>query len=508
MKKLINILIAILLTSSQIFPQSSSIEQDKINISSNLIYTEDFSGAIRLYKKMMAFDPYSPSFAYKLGFAYLNTFGKQDSAVIFLKKSLNLYEKRKDENFNALEAEFYLARAYRLTGNIDSCIMILEKLLKTVSDSAALQVINRELKLTEYSMDKFFTVENLGPIINTGNSEHSPVYFYRKNILVFTARRGKNLQIDDEPDEDIYISFFQNGNWSQPRYVSDLNTEYNEATVSLVNPDENFLLIYKGFNKGDIYQTEYDNGRWTTPVPLPAPINSRYRETHACFSPTKDTIIFTSNRPGGKGGMDLWLSYKLQDGSWSEPQNLNINTSYDEESPFLSYDGQTLYFSSDRPGGYGGYDIYKCRKTDFGTWSKPENLGYPVNSIDDDIFFQQIPKTHKAFYTSYKYDSRGGGDIYIVNLDSCALNITTTNIGFIYDSSGNPVDSVNVLIINLDDGKEQLCTPKNGKFIFFTKPAYTYKLFIKHNDNIVYEDSFSMPEDSPEERFYKRIVLK
>ncbi len=500
-------LILLMLIQINLFGQPQVKEQ--FNVLPEPAFSEDFNGAIALYKQMILFDPKNPVYHYKLGFAYLNTFGKQDSAIIYLKNSLQLLKKKDNPNLQVNEIKFYLARAYRLNGQIDSAIIILENLLKKITVPKNRKIIKREIKLAQYSLDKYFSVENLGEIINSPYTEHSPVFSEKYNILAFTSRRktpNSTLLDDGQYDENIFISHLNNGKWSNPEYVNILNTPENEATIGFCDSGSK-LLIYKGINKGDIYITEYKNGQWSEPLPLPYPINTRHRETHACFTPNMDTIFFSSNRPGGKGGLDIWMSYKKPDGKWSKPINLPINTKYNEESPEYISNKQTLFFSSDKPGGYGGYDIYKCQYKN-NKWTTPKNLDFPVNSIDNDIFFYPIPKTHKAFYCSYKYDSKGFGDIFLINLNKICKKQKTLNIATILDSSGHIYNKAKIELINMDLAKKQFIKPSQGQIKFYTYSGFTYRFNVYIDGKLYFTDKFTMPDNSPEERFYKRIIVK
>lgn len=462
---------------------------------------------------MISFDQKNPAFYYKLGFAYLNTFGKQDSALFFLRKSFNLYSPKYRADVSPFEIKFYLARAYRLNDNIDSSIIILENLRTEVFNEQFLASINNELEKTKHHINNLFTVTDLDSVINSTYSDHSPVYSSSDNILIFTSRRNNpnSTQYDDgQYDEDIYYSEIQNGKWTSPKLMTTFSGPDNEATSSIGESGKD-LLIYKDEEDGSIYQSEFSDGNWTTPAKLPKPINSRHRETHASITADGTTIFFTSDRPGGYGGLDIWMSVKLGEDEWSKPVNLgsSVNSKGDEESPNISEDGQTLYFSSDgRPNGFGGFDIYISEKTEFNTWGVAKNMGYPINSIGDDIFFTPINTTEKAFYTSYRYGSQGAADIFVVYLDSIAINQTTINFGYVYNQADEPIENVKIQITNTTTDEKKVAKPtQNGKFIFITEANNTYELDISLNNQIVFTDTFTLPDSVPSKKFYKKIIV-
>jgi outer membrane protein OmpA-like peptidoglycan-associated protein len=242
--------------------------------------------------------------------------------------------------------------------------------------------------------------------------------------LYFTSRReGSTGGKKDEKGlyyEDVYFSNLGNdGHWSPAKHIGGkINTVGHEATIS-ISPDGKTILLYKD-DKGDgnIYYSELLNdNEWSKPEKMPEPINSSYWETHACYSPDMNIIYFVSNRPGGFGGRDIWMTEKIN-GKWMEVENLGstINTQYDEDSPYMLPDGYTLYFSSQGHDNMGGFDIFISTRTEDGFWTTPENMGYPVNTTEDDVFYIPTPDEKHAFYSSAKNYGMGGQDIYYMTI--------------------------------------------------------------------------------------------
>ncbi|MBN2664332.1 MAG: PD40 domain-containing protein [Bacteroidales bacterium] len=510
MKKILTLLFVSmhLLSLSQ---NNNGQSQLQFNYTENIVFTEDFSGAIRMYKQMISFDPKNPIFYYKLGFSYLNTFGKQDSAVIFLNKANNLYNDDYRADLSPFEIKFYLARAYRLQENTDSAIILLETILAETQNDQMVYAVNRELDMVKLSVKNMFSINDLDSVINSSFSDHSPIYFEAEKLLIFTSRRynSNSIKYDDgQYDEDIYYSKRINGVWSSPILFADFYTPANEAT-SCLTPDGAELVIYKDDDRGSIYISSFVDDAWLEPVKLPSPINSRHRETHASLTADGNQMFFTSDRSGGMGGLDIWTSYKLSDG-WTKPVNLGaaVNSRGDEDSPNISLDGKTLYFSSDGRDGFGGFDIFRSTLNDFGTWNISENLGYPINSIGDDIFFSPILSTGTAFYSSFRSGTQGDADIFVVYLDSTELSTKSVNIGFLFDENNVPIDTAEIIIYNKTKGQRFLANPSAaGKFIFVTEANNDYTLVIKRNNVVLFTDSFNMPDTVPKEMFYKNIVL-
>jgi hypothetical protein len=461
---------------------------------------------------MINFDPKNPVFYYKLGYSYLNTINKTDSAIINLKKAKKFYSDKYRAEVSKFDIEFYLARAYRIHKDIDSSIIILENLRKQTLDTNIINIINQEIDVTRKYVTNLFTIDDLDSVINSNYSEHSPLYSPKDNILMFTSRRyNKNSTKypDGQYDEDIYYSKWKNNKWSKPKLMSVFDTPFNDATASII-PQNGIILLYKDDENGSIYISRREGNTWGAPKKMPRPINSRYRETHASMTNDGKQIFFTSNRPGGLGGLDIWTSRLQDDGKWSKPVNLGdaINTAKDEESPNISGDGKVLYFSSEGRGGFGGFDIFKSTRTQFNTWTIAKNLGYPINSVGDDIFFTPIANTDKAFYSSYRYGSKGNSDIFLVYLDSAGVKKKTINYGFVLDSTENPLDSVVIEIIDHSSGEMAIARPaENGKFIFITVADTTYTIKIFRKEKIVFVDNFTTSDTVPKLNFYKRIIL-
>lgn len=482
------------------------------NYTEDVVFTEDFSGAIRLYKEMISFDPKNPVFYYKIGFAYLNTFDKQDSAIYFLNKSIKLYTKSYRNEMSPLEAKFYLARAFRLTNQTDSALLTLYDVRRIAKDSAFLVSIDKEIKSIQAACKLNPYIKDMPKEINSNYTEHSPVLIGNYSVLMFTSRRKNNISIelpDGQWAENIYMSKLIDSTWTEAEIVTELSSFSNDATC-FATYDQKHLLIYKDEEAGSIFITTFEEKNWTTPVKLPRPINSMFRESHASMSKNMDTIFFTSNRPGGYGGMDIWMSVKDSVGNWKKPENLgpNVNTKKDEESPNISYDGKTLYFSSNGRVGFGGFDIYKTRLNEFGKWTLAQNMGYPVNSSQDDLFYVDYKNENIALFASYRTDTTSRSDVFVFNLDTANLDKKIVNYGFLLDSTENPIKDALIQIKNLKTNKLYFAKTTNvGKFVFVTEPFSQYELSIVLNNQKIFDDNILVNDYKQNIVFYKKIIL-
>ena len=266
---------------------------------------------------------------------------------------------------------------------------------------------------------------NVGPEINSANDDYAPVVNQDENLLIFTSRRQEgnmnpDVASDNYPFEDIFFSVKNGSNWSEAQNIGpQINTLYHDSNVGL-STDGTELFIYKDENGGDILEAKRDeNGQWSNPESLGKRINTANSETTVSLSPDGQTMFFASDRKGGHGGLDIWITHKNKRGEWASPQNLGpeINTPYNEDGAFIGYDGKTLYFSSEGGEGMGGFDIYRVTYDSTSMkWGPPSNMGYPINSPDDDIYFVPAKDGKRAYYASVRDDGFGYTDIYVLKI--------------------------------------------------------------------------------------------
>ena len=245
--------------------------------------------------------------------------------------------------------------------------------------------------------------------------------------MIFTYR-GKGsvcclVDANNKPDpngdynEDIFISKKVNGVWQKPTAIDGLNTIGNDAALAL-SPDGKQLFIFKAKgDNGDIYVCKREGSNYSAPEKLAGEVNSDYWEGSVSISTDQQKLYFASSRPGGSGGKDLYVATKKEDGSWGNVTNLGtkINTSYDEDAPFISPDGRTLIFSSEGHNSIGDFDLFTSSlDLKDGSWQAPKNLGYPVNTTDDDLFYVLSPDGKRGYFSSARDGGKGDQDLYVV----------------------------------------------------------------------------------------------
>ncbi|MGZ4118251.1 MAG: OmpA family protein, partial [Bacteroidia bacterium] len=349
-------------------------------------------------------------------------------------------------------------------------------------------------------------IQNLGSAVNSPYGDYSPVLSADQSALFFTSRRPESTgsQKDDEGNymEDIYMSEKTKSGWSQAKNIgAPVNTEWHEASVG-ISPDGQTILIYKDDNgDGNIYSTVLDGDTWSTPVKLNDNINSKYWEPSAFISADGKTLYFVSDKPGGFGGRDMYMSKLTPEGDWGKSVNMgaNINTPYDEDAPFIHPDGVTLSFSSNGHNTMGGFDIFTSLVSEDGTWSEPVNAGYPINTTDDDIFYVASPNNRIAYFSSFRDGGFGEKDNYMATfLDRKEAPLTLMK-GIVNDESGKPAKKVEIIVTDNETGQVvgvYHANSKTGKFLFILTPGKNYNITYQSKDHLFYSENMEIPKNS------------
>lgn len=264
-------------------------------------------------------------------------------------------------------------------------------------------------------------IQPLGEEINSKYDDYNPVFAFQDSALFFTSRRpygkAKRNRIDNKFNEDIYLASFEGGVFQKSvRYDKPFNTENNDALVG-ISDDGNTLILYKGaIQGGDIQLSSFnaDKNKWTRPKSVTGRLTSKDGETSACFSPDGQELYFVSrNSKLTVGGKDILYARLDSKGKWSKPVNagVNINTPYDEEGVFITPDNRFLYFASKGHNSMGGFDIFRSERNEDGRWSVPVNLGYPLNTPDDEVFYITDRTGSHGYYSAIREGGSGGKDI-------------------------------------------------------------------------------------------------
>ncbi len=530
MKK--SILFIIILTITIPFLKAQSKKKNKDIYSDAEISMDEgnWAEASKLFEKLLETNKKNANYNFKEGYCLLSA-GKTKEAIPYLEKAISHidttdnYKDDFEQTQAPIETYFYLGKAYHEQYRFEESLFILNKLLHHINPKEDKEFFDKIKLVMRYDTNAIelvkhpveMSVENLGDSINSPYSDHSPVFTADESMLFFTSRRNNGHEIlpDGEYDEDIYYSIADDdGNWSAAKNIGPIiNTTEHDATVS-ISIDGSELYIYRDDDNGSIYVSKLDDkNNWTKPVKLPAPINSKYRETHASLGADNMTLYFTSDRPGGYGGRDIYVVRKLPNGKWGIPQNLGpqINTPFNEEGPFIHPDGKTLFFSSQGHNSMGGYDIfYSSYNKETKTWSKPVNIGYPINTTMDDVFYVPTPDGKRAYYASKQFNSIGGTDIFLITLPGLKEKGLTVMSGYILTAQGEVPQNTNITVSDIKNGNVvgiYTPNPVTGKYLFILRPGKNYNVSVEADGFSYFSENISVPKGSAYRKVKKVIKL-
>lgn len=366
---------------------------------------------------------------YKIGVCYIFSTEKK-KAITFLEKAYKL-----DPNIS-IDIKYVMGMAYQRNGMYKEAINYYNefknsnyknelKKLKINENMFNVDARIMECETAEKLMahpTRVF-IDNLGPNINSKYSDYAPVISTDETMMIFTSRREGSVggKIENgQYFEDLYISYNEGGDkWSPSTNMKTINTEEHDASIGL-SPDGSILYTFKGTPDGNLYESKLKGDSWSKPKPLNKNINTKYHETSISTSSDGKVIYFVSERPKdefgtpSKGGKDIYISARNENGEWGPARNIGapINTKYEEEGVFIHPDNRTMYFSSNREGSIGGYDIFYSEMDDEGNWGEPVNIGIPINTPEDDVFFIVAGNGRFAYMSSEREGGVGMQDIW------------------------------------------------------------------------------------------------
>jgi outer membrane protein OmpA-like peptidoglycan-associated protein len=378
---------------------------------------DEFKAAIPFLKEAVGYNANNSMSQFLLGRCLFLNYEKKEALKHFEKA----YGLNKDVD---PELSYYYARSLHYVLRFDEAIEQYRRGMARINTKdPRYGEMQREIEHCNYAKKMVANpidakIVNVGPPVNTQYSEHSPVIDADETVLIYTTVRPDNIGCQDDPHcilEDVYIADRAGESWGTPRPIKEINTKAMEASIAL-SPDGQNVYIYRNPpGSGDVFSSTLQGKKWTDPRSVGEPVNSKSYETTVSITPDGKRMFFTSDREGGFGDTDIYQSDLGPDNKWGIPKNLGpkINTPFADDSPFFHPDGVTLYFSSNgRTDCLGGYDIYQTTLQEDGSWSTPVNLGYPINTPDNDIYFVLSADKKDGYYASAKEGGYGEKDIY------------------------------------------------------------------------------------------------
>jgi len=506
--------------------------REKFTEGNYLILEGNYARALKAFQEAYQLDSSSANINFKLGFCYLKTVTEKSKALPYLEKAVlnttkNYVDMEPREKAAPVNAYYYYGEALHLNYKFDEAIANYEKFKSFLKPKQVdmIKDIDRHIEISNTA--KTFVagpipvvITNLGDSINSPYPDYSPVLSADESTMIFTSRRpgstGGDKTDEDQFYEDIYISYRKpDSTWTLPVSISpNVNSITHEASVGLT-ADAQTLLIYKDGNGGDIYFSTLDGNNWTFPQQMGSDINSPNWETSACLTPDGNTLYFVSDRKeGGMGGRDIWKCVKLPNGKWSRAVNLGapINTPYDEESPFIHPSGNVLFFSSKGHQTIGGFDIFFSTRGENG-WDEPLNIGYPINTTDDDVFYVTSPDGKRGYYSSSsRAEGYGEKDIYMITIPERKEQPLVLIKGVIIPAAGTQLpNNLEIVATNNETGiVTGVYKPlmRDGSFTIIIPPNSNYTLSYQQDGEEFYSEVMDVPADAAYQEINREVRLK
>jgi hypothetical protein len=516
MKRIFLVFFLVVLVTASSYSQFArgQMKQDFFEAEMYVLY-EEYQEALPLYQALLKSDPRNSNYNYRIGQCLLNITGRKREAISYLEAAIkDINPKYREGKFRETKAPYdsyyYLANAYRINNQLDKALSTYELFKKNLDIKVYdTTIVNEQIKscLNARELMKvpmYIRKQNLGEVINDQYPDVNPVVSADQNVIVYN-------KITPFQDALLY-SRKVNGKWIAPRnIIPDLGLGLesgNYATSLSDNGDELYIYRRGADFDGNIFVTRrLPDDLWSNLKKLNDNINTKYWESHATLSHDGKRLYFTSNRKDSYGGLDIYVSERDSADNWEPAKNLGpvINTPYNEESPFLGKDDKTLFFSSRGHFNIGGYDIFYSTLQDNGQWSVPLNLGYPLNTTDDDMFFDPVEDGYKAYYAMIDSTGYGNTDIFMIEIFSKdhPRKFFVMGIVQIKDLISVFGDSIKVSAMNVENPDAKVVVyadPKTGEYTF-ELPQGKYSLTFESKDAEMVMKSLDLPITHPSDSF-------
>ena len=495
--------------------QASAVKKE----ANDLFKSENYRAALELYTKLVNYDPEDVDFNYRLGMCYMNSNSIKGDAVEYFVKAADKKDAPKDTYFQ-------MGKALLNANLFDEAIEAFDRYKevnngklddKLFYDQNAEYVYNAK-EYVKKPLDVTFI--NPGKMLNTEYPDYAPVCMALDTVVFFTSnRKGNSGGIIDGYGEyipDIYYSSRIDTNWTKPKNLGiNVNSEfYDISTGMTTNGDK--LLIYKENAEahGDIFVSSLVWKRWEKAEILDSKLSTRQEETGACMSNDGKRVFFAADMKGSLGGKDIWMIEKTDDGKWTDPVNLGpaINTPMDEDNPTLWHDGKTLFFASKGHTSMGGYDIFmSVQPSPEQEWSKPFNIGYPLNTTDDNLYFALSANARSGYISAVTAGGMGDLDIIYFSLKEPLIKHAGTLFrARIQSPEGLPAKDALCSVVKPATGEVLSIMSTNGanSEIFILLPPGSYKLKARSARMGRLEEDLIITGEEGEKGIFKTLTLE
>lgn len=522
----------ILFFNLPVFSQVSDDFKKKFDQAQAFMEEELYEKALPVLLELDALDPMNANINYRIGTCYLNSLTHKASAVSYLQNAItNIthdYIESNNKERKAPEISYYqLGRAYHFAYQFDDAITTLEqyKTLLVGNGEGEKQMrldIDKEIEYCKNGKSimkrppQNVEIINL-TAINSPYDEYTPLITADESVIIFTSRRegsvGGRKAEDGKYYEDIFTSEKINGEWNEPVSIGpNINTPEHDASIAL-SVDGQTLLTYKDdLGDGNLYMSKLFGDVWTVPSKLGTTINTKAWEPSASLSADGNTIYFVSDRPDGFGGRDIYRARKLPNGEWSKAENLGseINTPYHENGPYIHPDGVTLFFSSQGHKSMGDFDIFISNINEEGKWTEAFNIGTPINTTGDDVYYTPSADGKRAYYSSFKADGIGGQDIYLIKYPDAKEIPLTVIKGELKDANGKVPANATITVNDVNSNEVQgIYKPnsKTGKFLFILEQGKNYTITYEADNHLFKTENLNIPQGSAYQEINNAIAL-
>lgn len=495
-----------------------------------LIGEENYDVALRNYLLAYQLDSSSANINFNVGFCYLNSSMNKGKAEYYFSRAISdvsknyRYDDPSEKSAPSL-AHFYYGKSLHINYKFDEALAqydIFEK--NYVKDKSTKEDVAYYRAQTVYAKELVATpinvkIENLGDSINSSYPDYSPVLSADEASLIYTTRRNTSTGGEKTPEgqfcEDIVVAYKdENGTWTSPKSISQfINTNGHEASVNLTTDGQTLIVFKDDGGNGNLYYSTWDGKEWSFLQSFGSDINSKYWEPHACITADNNTLYFVSDRPGGFGGRDIYRCVKLPNGAWSKALNLGptINTKYDEDGPFIHPDGITLIFASRGHKTMGGFDLFASIMDEDKKFSEPENMRFPINTPDDDVFFVTSPDGTRGYFSSAKDGGYGEKDIYKMFIPDVKEKPLALFKGSILPADGEKLpDDLEIIVTNKETGEivGKYKPRENGTFATILPPNKNYNFSYKSKGEEFYNEDIFVSSDVAYQEIKKEINLE